>query len=179
MPGISRRSIVLGAGVCAAALGVAAGAVMPVRVRASSVPRGPELGAWAAGRFLGHWNCTQAVLEAFAQRYRVDVTMALKLATGFAGGMCQGALCGSFTGAYMVIGLAYGGEGAPGKDVAGRMTEFTSAMRGSFGALACSELLGEDMATAQGVQAAGERGLFKTFCPKLVEASVAKLQQIL
>lgn len=77
------------------------------------------------------------------------------------------------------IGLAHGKEGAPDKELAGRVMALSSAMQAQFGSLTCSSVLGVDMSTPEGVQLAGKRGLYKTFCPKLVEATVRKLQEIL
>jgi hypothetical protein len=79
----------------------------------------------------------------------------------------------------MVIGLAHGKTGAPAKDVAERVTAFSAAMKERFGSLSCSALLGSDMATAEGVKLAADRGLFKSFCPGVVEASVRELQHLL
>lgn len=95
------------------------------------------------------------------------------------GGMCQGAFCESFTGGLMVIGFAHGKEGAPDKEVPDRVMTLSSAMQTQFGSLSCSSLLGVDMATPEGVQLAGKPGLYQSFCPKLVEATVRKLQAIL
>lgn len=176
----SRRTLLKQAGMCAVAA-AAGGAVMaavqaPAQVAA---PQGADLAPWAAQRFLGHWNCSQAMLEAFAPAYGLDMATAQKISTAFAGGMCAGGMCGCFTGAVMVIGLAHGGPGAPAPAVGTRTAQFLADMQQQFGALGCSALLGTDMATPEGVKQAADQGLFKTLCPKLVEASVRKLQAIL
>lgn len=180
MGNTTRREILKQAGMCAVAA-VAGGAAMaaasaPARVAA---PAGADLAPWAAERFLSHWNCSQALLEAFGPAYGLDLATAQRVSTAFAGGMCTGGMCGCFTGALMVVGLAHGGSGAPDAHVARHAADFLAAMRQEFGALDCSALLGTDMATPEGVQQAAAQGLFRTLCPRLVEASVRKLQAIL
>jgi C_GCAxxG_C_C family probable redox protein len=178
--GTTRRSVLKNAGICAAALAVFGMDDRAVLANPTvHAPKGAALPSWAAQRFLSHWNCTQAVMEAFAHDYGCDMATAQRISTAFAGGMCQGVFCGSFSGAFMVIGLAYGKVGAPDKEVAGRVRDISSAMSAQFGSLSCSSLLGVDMSTPEGVQLAGKRGLYKTFCPKLVEATVRKIQEIL
>lgn len=176
----TRRNVLKTAGICAAALAVFGMDTRALRANPLlHAPQGDALPAWAAQRFLTHWNCTQAIMEAFVHDYGCDMATAQKISTAFAGGMCQGAFCGSFTGGFMVIGLAHGKEGAPDKEVADRVMTLSSAMQTQFGSLSCSSLLGVDMATSEGVQLAGKCGLYKSFCPKLVEATVRKLQEIL
>jgi C_GCAxxG_C_C family probable redox protein len=176
----TRRDIFKNIGMCSAAI-LASGLAAPMvqAIMPAAAPTGDQLGPWAAKRFLAHWNCSQAVMEAFAEAYKLDMETARKISMAFAGGMCAGEMCGSFTGALMVIGLAHGKAGAPSPEVAGRTTEFLAAMKTQFGSLSCSALLGTDMATPQGVKQAADNGLFKSFCPTLVEAAVGKLQAIL
>ena len=54
------------------------------------------------------YNCTQIVLLFFAEKYGLDESIALKISQGFAKGMYIGSNCGVRSGAYMVLGLAYG-----------------------------------------------------------------------
>ena len=176
----TRRQVLKQAGMCAVAA-VAGGAAMRAVSAPAAVaaPQGADLAPWAAERFLSHWNCSQALLEAFSPTYGLDMAAAQKVSTAFAGGMCTGGMCGCFTGALMVIGLAHGKSGAPDAHVAKHTTDFLAAMQQEFGALECSALLGTDMATPDGVKQAADKGLFTSLCPKLVEASVKKLQAIL
>lgn len=180
MADLSRRTLLKQAGVCLSAAMVL-GLDAPTAHAAADVvaPQGAELAPWAAQRFIKHKNCCQAVLEAFASRYRLDMATAQKISSAFAGGMCQGELCGSCTGAFLVIGLAHGATGAPSRAVTGRVADFSKAMKKQYGSLSCSALLGTDMATAEGVTLAARKGLFDSFCPKVVEAAVNTLQAIL
>ena len=176
----TRRQALKQAGICAVAAFAGGAAMRAISAPAAvAAPQGADLAPWAADRFLSHWNCSQALLEAFAPSYGLDLATAQKVSTAFAGGMCTGGMCGCFTGAVMVIGLAHGGPGVPNSHAAQHTTDFLAAMREEFGALDCSALLGTDMATPEGVKAAADKGLFTSLCPRLVQASVRKLQAIL
>lgn len=54
------------------------------------------------------FNCTQAVLTVFSDDLQIDREMSLKISTGFGGGLRNGELCGSVSGALMVLGMKDG-----------------------------------------------------------------------
>lgn len=57
----------------------------------------------------GEYNCAQSIFGTYASKYGLDQDTALKIATGFGGGMGHsGRTCGAVTGAYMVLGLKFG-----------------------------------------------------------------------
>ena len=63
----------------------------------------------AADLFSSGYNCAQAVFAAVAPELGLDRVAALRVATGFGGGM--GRLqrsCGAVTGSVMLLGLRYG-----------------------------------------------------------------------
>ena len=63
----------------------------------------------AISAFRGDFNCSQSILSTYCTQYGLDRDIALKLATGFGGGMGRlGRTCGAVSGAFMVIGLKYG-----------------------------------------------------------------------
>lgn len=58
--------------------------------------------------FKSGYNCSQAVLMAYAQHYDIDVVTASKLATSFGGGMGRlREVCGAVSGMFLVLGLEY------------------------------------------------------------------------
>ena len=65
------------------------------------IPNRPE---HAKNRFLKSMNCSQAILETYAEEMGMSVENARKVASAFAGGMGMGTECGAVTGAFMVIG---------------------------------------------------------------------------
>jgi hypothetical protein len=83
----------------------------------------------------------------------------------------------------MVLGLARGMRQA--EDSAAKETtyalvrEFAKKFREKHAALDCRELLGVDIGTAEGRQAAKERGLFTTLCNDLIRDAVIILKKML
>ena len=111
--------------------------------------------------------CSQAVLAAYGPRYGLSEPQALRLAAGFAAGMRMSETCGAVTGAYMVLGLAKCGPDCnviEGRQAAyDAVVAFSKAFRERQGSLTCRELLGCDVSTPEGAQAAREAGLFREF----------------
>jgi C_GCAxxG_C_C family probable redox protein len=59
--------------------------------------------------FRNGFNCAQAVFTPFAKENGISESHALKIASGFGGGMGRlQATCGAVTGAYMAIGVKHG-----------------------------------------------------------------------
>jgi C_GCAxxG_C_C family probable redox protein len=54
------------------------------------------------------FNCAQTVFSLFAPELGIDEKTAMKIASGFGGGMACAETCGAVTGAYMVIGMKHG-----------------------------------------------------------------------
>ena len=135
----------------------------------------------AVALFTGGFACSQAVLAVFCERYGLDETMALRIATGFAGGMKCGEVCGAVSGAVMVVSLKYGhtvAEDREAKRFAGeKAADFMRAFRERFGGLTCKELLGCDVATPEGREFALANGLFATTCRDAVAAAVTILEE--
>ena len=59
--------------------------------------------------FLSGYNCTQAVIGAFADVIGMDFDTAVRFASGFGGGMGRlREVCGTFSGAVIVVNALYG-----------------------------------------------------------------------
>src|SRR5512140_47938 len=55
------------------------------------------------------YTCTQAILASFAARYGLQQNLAFRMGEPFgAGTSCTGDMCGTLTGAILVLGLQYG-----------------------------------------------------------------------
>ncbi|MCJ7610636.1 MAG: C-GCAxxG-C-C family protein, partial [Candidatus Aminicenantes bacterium] len=94
----------------------------------------------AIGLFRQGYNCSQAVLAAFAPRLGLERDKAFRLAQSFGAGLARlGETCGAVTGALMVIGLKYGKVRA--KDEAAKektyrlVREFMDRFRSRHGSL--------------------------------------------
>lgn len=137
----------------------------------------------AVEKFHDEYACSQAILSEYCEQYGLAQDIALKLASGFAGGMRMGKTCGAVTGAYMVLGLHFGDshcdkmEGR--QSVYTPVCEFTKKFRAIYGSVNCLDLLGHDITTKQGAQAVKELNLIHTLCPKFVETSAELLEQLI
>ncbi len=138
----------------------------------------------AEGRFHGSFNCAQSVLSALAPQLGLPEETALKVGAAFGCGIARtGNVCGAVTGALMAIGLRYGTTDGSDKvakekpySVAG---EFMARFRALHEYVECSELLGRDMSTPEGRQAARERGLYDSVCTGVVRDAVVIARELL
>ena len=127
------------------------------------------------------FDCAQTVFSAFAEELGLDEETALKIASGFGGGMHQGDMCGCVTGGLMALGLKYGWceEGdAVGKDLMNRKAqEYERRFRERLGGLRCRELLEADVSTQEGKMLAAER--IPARCPGFAAAATEILEELL
>jgi C_GCAxxG_C_C family probable redox protein len=137
----------------------------------------------AADKFNKGYACSQAILTAYCGLFDMDSETALKLSSGFGGGMRNGKTCGAVTGAFMVLGLKFGNQDcdkADGrKNVYDAVIEFIKSFEQMHGSTDCKELLGCNVGTADGVTKAKEENLFNTVCPKFIKSSAEILEIIL
>lgn len=123
----------------------------------------------------------QAVFSAYAETLGMDRQTAMKLSAGFGGGMGRMAqTCGAVTGAFMVLGLKYGGEDADAREKAYQMVrDFARRFEQRHGSLVCRDLMECDISTPEGQQAAKDRGLRSGVCTPLVRQAAEILETML
>lgn len=132
----------------------------------------------AADIFGRQYNCAQAVLAAFGPSEGLDRDACLALAAPFGAGICKRAeICGAVTGALMVLGLRHGKitVDAPEKKrlVYEIGAEFNRRFEERNGSVICRDLLGCDIGTPEGMQAAKDSDFHNTRCRQLVRAAAA------
>ncbi|MDO4482204.1 MAG: C-GCAxxG-C-C family protein [Bacillota bacterium] len=100
----------------------------------------------AIEKFVGGYNCSQAVLSAYCDLYGIDEVAAFKLAEGF--GLGMGGFkdeCGAVTGMFMVLGLENSdgelGKGTSKQSTYAQIRECGEAFKAEFGTMMCGELL--------------------------------------
>lgn len=120
------------------------------------------------------FNCAQTVFSLFAPELGIDEKTALKIASGFGGGMNCAETCGAVTGAYMVIGLKHG-HSTPNPDEKANtkmlVKRFNEKFKEEHGSLICRQLTGFDISTPEGSAAAGKARVFETHCPAFIKTS--------
>ena len=130
-------------------------------------------------------NCAQSVLYPFCAELGLDPGTALKVASGFGGGMGRtGEVCGAVTGAILAIGLRYGGrekgDRAALETVYAKTRELILQFKRKHGTALCRELLGGcDLSTEEGHRAFKERDLRNKTCRPCVETAAALLEELL
>ena len=128
--------------------------------------------------FQGGLNCAQAVVGAFYPVEEDEGRLAIKLASGFGGGMRSGEVCGAVTGAVMVIGLR---EGYLADDSAAKQksSELTSAFMGEYlerkGTLLCRELLGYDPGDSKAAKSAEHK---RRVCEDAIKTAILLLEEM-
>ncbi len=133
--------------------------------------------------YLGGFSCAPAVLAAYCEQFGLKQGTALKLSTGFGGGMHLGQTCGAVTGAIMVIGLKYGKMKADDNKAKEKTFEvvkrFANKFKARYGSIECKSLLRCDISTPEGLKEATDKKLFTTICPEYVCTAAEILDEVL
>lgn len=97
--------------------------------------------------FESGYNCSQAVLGAFADELGLDTDTAMKISSSFGGGMGRlREVCGAVSGMFMVAGMKYGYASPEAseekKELYKKIQELAGEFEQSNGSIVCRELLG-------------------------------------
>ena len=103
----------------------------------------------AKQNFLSGMNCAQAVLCAFEPECGLDHETALKLASGFGGGMARmREICGAVSGMFMAADLIFGPGASSGKTAKDShyavLQKLADQFRRETGSIICRVMLGLD-----------------------------------
>ncbi len=133
--------------------------------------------------FANNFNCSQAVLTAFAPDLGLDEKLALMLGTQFGGGARNAEMCGAVSGALMVLGLKYGHFESQNNEQKSRAyavaTEFTKRFKKRNGSIVCRDLLGYDLTNPEDSAYIKEKNLFRTICPEMIRSAVEVLEGVM
>ena len=128
------------------------------------------------------FNCAQSVIATFSDLMGIDEETALRLSSGFGGGMgrMQGT-CGAVTGAFMVIGYLRG-KYKQGDDEAKEITnhliqEFAKEFAEEHGSINCKALINFDLNTPEGNAEAEKTDVFQKKCTYFVKSAVELLEK--
>ena len=130
------------------------------------------------------YTCAQSILASFAARCDLQQNLAFRIGEPFgAGTSCTGNLCGSVTGAIMVLGLQYGST-LSNDDAARfytyqRVQELIHRFTVIHGSIQCTDLLGYNLNDLRQLQAVIEKGLFIQLCPGFVRDAAQILVEML
>jgi C_GCAxxG_C_C family probable redox protein len=104
---------------------------------------------------------------------------AVRIGAGFAGGMRMAETCGAVMGLGLYRAAAESTTAERRESVCQAAKQFIAEFERRNGTLICRDLLACDIRTAEGMQAAKDRNLFKTICPRMVEDAAEILESIL
>jgi len=138
----------------------------------------------AVSYFQEGFNCSQSILASYCTEFGLNQSIALKLATGFGGGMGRlGKTCGAVSGALMVIGLKYGRDKIEDNTSKEKTYTIVQKFINKFiklnKSISCNELLDCDINTLEGLNSAKEKNLFSTLCPDFVRTSAEIIEKLL
>lgn len=125
------------------------------------------------------FNCAQTIVSLFAEDIGLDEKTALKIASGFGGGMACAETCGAVTGSYMVIGMKYGHDSSDPEAKATTkqaILRFNEKFKQVHGSLICKKLTGYDISTSEGASEAQLEGVFTTKCPQFLKTACNMLE---
>lgn len=131
------------------------------------------------------YNCSQAVFGAFAEELGVDFDTAVKLASGFGGGIGRmREVCGTFTGLTMAASMIYGYNDPKDTETKTELYEKIRALADKFreenGSIICRELLGLQQAEKSAVPEARTSEYYKKRpCAELCRYAAELLEQFI
>ncbi len=133
--------------------------------------------------FANNFNCSQAVLTAFAPDFGLDEELALKLGTSFGGGARNGEICGAVSGALLVLGLKYGHHISEDNQQKSRAyaiaVDYTNRFKEANRSIVCRDLLGYDLSIPEEAACIKEKCLFAEVCPEMIKSAVEILEDTL
>lgn len=133
----------------------------------------------AFGKFPS-FNCAQSVFASFAEDLKIDEETALKISSGFGGGMANAETCGAVTGSYMVLGMKYGfvhNDPEAKAFTKSKIQKFNELFIAEYGSLICKELIHTDISTEQGLEMAKNCDVFNKLCPHFIQSACTILEE--
>jgi len=138
----------------------------------------------ALARFDEGFNCAQAVFSAYAPTLGIDCVTALRVSSGFGGGMGRlQSVCGVVSGAFMLIGSQHGKIVKNDNEAKERtyklIQSFAARFEALHGSILCRDLLGCDLNTPEGMSAFKLNNLHTEKCRRYVHDACGIIEEML
>lgn len=135
----------------------------------------------AVACFNNGFNCSQAILSTYCEKFGLDKNTAMRIACGLGAGMGRlQETCGAVSGAYLLIGLKYGmfqkEDNSAKEKTYAMVREFSKMFEERNHTTNCCELLGINL-TDEDRQIATER--VKKICPKMIQDAAEIVEKLL
>ena len=130
------------------------------------------------------FNCAQSVLAEFAPQFGMDRDTAMKVACGLGSGMGRsGNICGAISGGMLVLGLKYGMTDPDSPEdkklTYQKVCELLEKVIAKQKFTNCTDLMGVDIGTEEGLQEAKDKDLSNKVCSKIVGDVARILEELL
>ncbi len=132
------------------------------------------------------YNCSQAVVGAWCDELGMNFKTAVAISAGFGGGMGRmREVCGACTGAFMVLGLKYGGYEPADREKKAEMYSIIQRFaerfkeENGFNSIICRELLGAGGKSTPTPSPRTAEYYKKRPCPDLVGISAVLLEEFI
>ncbi len=132
------------------------------------------------------YNCSQSVVAAWADEIGLDMDTAMKISCGFGGGMGRlREVCGSVSGAFMVLGYKFGYTDGTDQQAKAEMYKLIQAFaarfkeENGFDSIVCRDMLGLSGASVPTPEARTNEYYKKRPCRKLIELSAGLLGEFI
>jgi len=139
----------------------------------------------AGAIFNDGYNCSQSVFSSFAEECGITKDLALKLSTGFGGGISRhGEVCGAVSGGVLVLSSLFGrGENCDKQNMI-TTYEKTQLLFSTFsekmGTVSCKKLLnGCELLTKEGQNEFVDSGLWDSVCLPCVECAAEIVEELI
>jgi C_GCAxxG_C_C family probable redox protein len=128
------------------------------------------------------FNCAQSVIASFADVLEVNEETAIRMASGFGGGMGRMQdTCGAITGAFMVIGYLrgkYKTDDEHSNEMTNKLIQdFSKKFTEKHGSINCKSLINYDLNSTEGLKAAKDADVFNKKCAFFVKTAVEMLEE--
>ncbi|MDP2038404.1 MAG: C-GCAxxG-C-C family protein [Ignavibacteria bacterium] len=129
------------------------------------------------------YNCSQAILSAYAEELGIDEQTAIRVASSFGGGIARtGKTCGAVTGALMVIGLKQWNSNVEKEEAKAHVYKLSNQLMDEFKArnktLNCEELLCVSVSTPEGRAVVKANQLSSKVCPRVINDVTEILERL-
>lgn len=129
-------------------------------------------------------SCSQAIPFTYGPELDLDPETALRISSALGGGIARsGNICGAVSSAILVISLKHGHTKAEDTQAKEKtyslVNKFINSFKDMNGSIKCSDLIGFDISTAEGIALAREKNIFLTVCPQYIENAARLMEKVL
>lgn len=129
-------------------------------------------------------NCSQSVVNAYADEMNVDNEFAMSVSCGFGGGMGRlQETCGAVTGAFMALGIYNYKKFTDNKErkekTYAMVQRFSHNFKAIHGVMDCRTLMNCDLNTVEGLRYVAENDIHGKVCEKCISDAIGIVDELI